>query len=275
MPPIPSQSQTPTHICIRARQPQLDFSEVPNIWLANPIKTHFMNALSILIPQSEQMVNRILRRQLDNIQDVKLKQEVKDLIRQEGSHWQAHQACNVRLKHGYPKLAVFERIQKKCLTLINAISSQKFKLASPAAFEHMTAAISKDYLQNELSWHGGKINQGTRLLYWHSLEELEHMSVCLDVYKSQYTHNLTVSLALVCVWLPLTLLGVFTIQLYLLHKDREIYKRKFCWAYFRFLARTTRLVCKGSFKYINKRFTMWHEKDQALYLKSLTIYNKQ
>ena len=269
-----SQSQTPAHINIQARQPPLNFSHVPKVWLANPINSHFMNALSILIPASEQLVNRIMRTQLDGIQDTKLKQEVKNLIRQEGSHWQAHQACNTQLKKVYPALTLFERIQKKCLAVINALSSKAFKLATPAAFEHMTAAISKDYLQNSQRWHGNKQNQATQLLLWHSLEELEHMSVCLDVYNSQYTNNFRVSLVLVCFWLPLTFFGVFAIQLYLLHKDRVIYKPKFWRKYVSFWIRTTCLLSKGSFKYTNKNFKMWHEADQALYLKSLATFNK-
>lgn len=269
-----SQSQTPAHINIQARQPQLDFSNVPKVWLANPINTHFMNALSILIPASEQLVNRIMRTQLDGIQDTKLKQEVKNLIHQEGRHWQAHQACNIQLRKCYPALVRFEKIQKKFLATVNTFSSKAFKLATPAAFEHMTAAISKEYLHNSQRWHGNKQNQATQLLLWHSLEELEHMSVCLDVYNTQHTHNLRVSLVLLCFWLPLTVFGVFAIQLYLLHKDRAIYKPKFWRKYASFWIRTTRLLSKGSFKYTDKNFKMWHEADQTLYLQSLAIFNK-
>jgi predicted metal-dependent hydrolase len=56
-----------------ARRPQFNFSRIERVWLADPIKTHFLNALSVLIPTSERAVNDIMRNQLKRIHDPILK----------------------------------------------------------------------------------------------------------------------------------------------------------------------------------------------------------
>jgi predicted metal-dependent hydrolase len=97
-------------------------------------------------------------------------------------------------------------------------------LALPAAFEHFTATISRDFLTHHYHWTQGKQNQAFECVNWHCLEEIEHQAVCLDVYKKKYSSSWRLVWILLLFWLPLTLASTFAIHLFLLHKDRVIYR---------------------------------------------------
>ncbi len=265
-----SQSTTPPGIEITARRPQFDFTGVEKVWLADPIRSHFMNALSVLIPHSERIVMQIMRNEFSGIQDPILKQQVQALIKQEGAHAGMHWQSNVRLKQAFPAIYYFENIQVAFMKLVLACASPAFILALPAAFEHFTAAISRDYLTHHQLWTNGKGNQAVEFADWHALEEIEHQAVCFDVYKTQYKSGWRLVWILLFFWMPLTLISTFSIQLYLLHVDRVIYRPKNWQPYFRFVGSTLKVFCKGIFSYGKKQFRPWRASDQKLYQASLT-----
>ncbi len=267
-------SNTPADIQITSRRPKFDFSHVEKVWLADPIKTHFLNALSILIPQSERIVNEIMRQQLTCINDPTLKKEVQILIKQERAHALMHRQSNNTLKQHYPLITYFEKIQTGVMNQILKWSSPAFTLALPAAFEHFTAAVSRHFLTHHNNWTQGKQNQAIEFVNWHCLEEIEHQAVCLDVYKTEYSSGWRIVWVLLLFWLPLTLVSTFMIHLYLLHKDRELYRPKNWWPYFKFLARTTKLLSRGIFSYRIKHFNPWQEKDKELYQAALKQFSK-
>ncbi len=269
-----SQSTTPKSVSITARRPQFDFSHVEKVWLADPIKTHFLNALSVLIPQSERVVNDIMRRQLKHIHDPVLKQQVQLLIKQESAHALMHRQSNNTLKQHYPLITRFEKIQTGVMNQILKWGSTAFILALPAAFEHFTAAVSRDFLTHHDNWTQGNQNQAIEFVNWHCLEEIEHQAVCLDVYKTEYSSGWRLVCILLIFWLPLTLVSTFTIHLFLLHKDRVIYKPKNWLPYFKFLARSTKLLSQGIFAYRKQHFNPWQAKDQQLYQDALKRFSQ-
>jgi len=264
-----SQSTTPPGIDITARRPTFDFSTVEKEWLADPIKSHFMNALSVLIPHSERIVMQIMRSELHGIKDPILKQQVQALIKQEGAHAGMHRQSNDRLKQAFPAVAIFEKIQVTFMTLLMKCASRAFVIALPAAFEHFTAAISRHYLSHHQQWTNGKNNQAIDFVNWHALEEIEHQAVCLDVYKTQYKSGWRMVWLLLIFWMPLTLISTYGIQLYFLHKDRVIYQPKNWLPYFRFLGSSAKVFNKGIFAYRKKQFRPWQATDQKLYEDSL------
>ncbi len=264
-----SQSTTPQCVHITSRKPDFDFSQVEKVWLADPFKSHFMNALSILIPHSERIVNEIMRNNLKRISDPVLKDQVSALIKQEGAHAAMHRKSNARLMECYPAISFFEKTQQTFMGLVRRFSSSAFELAIPAAFEHFTAAISRDVLKNHKKWTSGKSNQSIDFVNWHSLEEIEHQAVCYDVYKAMHNSGWRLVLILLCFWMPITVVSTYGIQLYLLHKDRVIYKPKNWLPYLKFVGSSIGLFTKGIFQYRHPDFQPWQPADKALYLASL------
>ncbi len=228
-----------------------------------------MNALSVLIPHSERIVNEIMRGNIQRISDPVLKDQVKALIKQEGAHGAMHRKSNARLRQYFPVIGFFEKVQKIFMRLARRFSSSAFEVAIPAAFEHFTAAISRDVLLNYQKWTAGKSNQCIDFVNWHSLEEIEHQAVCYDVYKSMHSSGWRLVLVLLFFWMPITVVSTYGIQLYLLHKDRVIYKPKNWLPYLKFVGGSLGLFTKGIFQYRNKGFQPWLPADKALYLASL------
>jgi uncharacterized protein len=270
------QSTTPAGVKITSRRPKFDFSDTPKVWLSDPFRTHFMNALSVLIPHSERTVNAIMRKNVSLISDARLKDEILSLIKQEGAHAAMHQISNKQLKQcGYTKIALFEKLQKKSMSMLRRASSDAFEMAIPAAFEHFTSAISRDFLAHKDEWAGHQANEAVDFATWHSLEEIEHQAVCYDAYKALYPGQWRLVLALLFCWVPLTVLSTYIVQLYLLHKDRVIYQPKNWLPYFKFLSGSIGLFTNGVFKYREKGFQPWSSLDEALYHKTLAQFEAQ
>ena len=266
-----SLSNTPTNIHITPRSPSFDFSDVPKVWMKDDITTHFMNALSIFIPFSERSVSEILRANLEDIPDTLLKSQVKDMIKQEGRHAAMHRKSNELIRQCYSGLNLVEKMQSFTIKLIRKLSSKAFELSIPAAFEHFTSAVSREILSNQKQWTGSKDNASINFVLWHCLEELEHQAICHDAYKALYKSRLRLFLSL-ALWIPLSMISIYGIQLYLMHKDRVIYKPKKWLPYVKFLIRSSSLFYRGAFQFCRKGFTPWSETDQALYQQAIVQF---
>ena len=257
------------------RRVDFNFDNVPSDWLADSIKTQFMQALSLFIPTSERMVIDILRahqhgfHDKDNDQDIQLL--ITDLIKQEGQHAAMHRRANLAIVEQHPELKWVMTLQAKFMGLIQRISSQAFQLSIPVAFEHFTAAISKDVLTNTDYWicEDSKNNAAVDFLLWHCLEELEHQGVCHLIYRNTYKHsfknNIRIILSLVLLWLPLTSLSIFSVQFYLLMKGKTLLKPRNWLPFIKFVGRTSLLLVSGVFKYQNKNRQTWNNKEIKLY----------
>jgi predicted metal-dependent hydrolase len=265
---------TPSSIVITPRNPSFDFSGVPKVWMSDAITTHFMNSLSIFIPFSERSVSEILRKNIDSITNHELNTQVKDMIKQEGHHAAMHRASNTYIRQCYSGLNIIEKVQSYTIRSIRKLSSTAFEMSIPAAFEHFTSAVSREIIENKSEWTGCKDNEAINFTLWHCLEELEHQAICYDAYKALYTSRfrLFASLAL---WVPLSIVSIYSIQFYFLHKDRVIYKPKNWLPYFKFLIKSSRLFYKGTFSFCKKGFNPWSQNDQQLYAKALTEFSLQ
>lgn len=260
------QSSTPAEIEIVPRRPAFDFERAPRYWLKDPFATHFLNGLSVLVPFSERMVIEVVRKNAARIRDPKLKQECDGLIRQEGYHALLHHRANEKLAAcGYPAIHLYERIQKHVVKFLAKILPTSFTQSMPAAFEHFTSAISKEFISNQSAWAGGKSNKAVDFTAWHALEELEHQAVCFDVYKAIGRRPRLITFYLLFVWIPLTVFSIYGIQLYMLHKDRVIYKPRNWGPYFRFVWQSLPVLIKGGFKYLDHHYRPWSDDDRAIY----------
>lgn len=266
------QSSTPENISITPRNPSFDFSGVNKVWMADAITSHFMNALSIFIPFSERSVIEILRSNEDRIEDANLKQQIKDMVKQEGRHAAMHRKSNERIRSCYSGLGTIEKLQQFTMKWLKKVSSRAFEAAIPVAFEHFTSAVSRDILSRPEKWTGNKNNASIDFVIWHCLEELEHQAVGHDAYKALYKSRFRLLISLLF-WSPLSMLTIYGTQLYLMHKDRIIYKPKNWLPYANFIIGSLPLFFKGTFQFCSKHYQPWSEADKALYQTTILQFN--
>lgn len=261
------------------RRVDFTFDEVQLVWLADSVKTQFMQALSLFIPTSERIVIDILRKHQVNVDDQEIQLLITDLIKQEGQHAAMHRRANCGILKQHPELKWVMTLQAKFMGLIQSISSQAFQLAIPVAFEHVTAAISKDVLSHKKYWMADDVeeNAARDFLLWHCLEELEHQSACHVIYRHTYKHsfkhNARIILSLLFLWLPVTSLSIFCVQFYLLMKDKTLLKPRNWLPFIGFTSRTCALFVQGLFKYRKKDNVIWSDKEIALYESAREEYN--
>jgi hypothetical protein len=259
-------SSTPDDIAIEPRRPEFDFSGVNKYWLKDPFTSQFMNALSIVVPHSERTVIDIVRKYADNISDPKLVRDMDALIRQEGRHTLMHLRCNDLLeKCGYPAIRPFLWFHKFFVGLLRRISPPAWELAMPAAFEHFTSAISRDFIVNHTFWTGDQSNAAIDFTNWHALEELEHQAVCFDVFAALERRTWLLTLSLLFIWMPATLVSVYGMQFYFLLKDGILLKHKNWGYYLKFIFQSLPILTRGALKYVDKRFRPWNPKDVQIY----------
>lgn len=264
------------------RSVDFQFDQVESIWLKNTIKTQFMHGLSLLVPVSERAVIEILRKQLTPHTSPNIQCLIKGVIKQEGQHAAMHRRANSVIFKSHPELKWVTSIQTGFMKLVRKISSPAFELAIPVAFEHITAAISKDVLTHQDYWfaqdHNRKIKPNKNaidFLLWHCLEELEHQAVCHKIYKHQYKSQWRVILCLFMFWLPITIASVFTVQFYLLIKDKTLLKPNNWPSYVWFIGRSFHLFMKGILKYRHKDYSVWSPEDLALYEAACQAFNNR
>jgi len=263
-------SSTPEDISIEPRRPEFDFSGVSKYWLRDPYTSHFMNALSIVVPHSERTVIDIVRKYRGNISVPKLMQDLDALIRQEGRHTLMHLRCNDLLKNcGYPAIRLFEKFQKFFVGILRKISPPAWELVMPASFEHFTSAISRDFIVNNEFWAGDQSsaapNAAIDFTHWHALEELEHQAVCFDLFAALEKRTWLLTLSLIFIWMPATLVSVYGIQLYFLLKDGILLKGRNWGPYLKFVFLSLPMLTRGAFKYVDKGYRPWSGKDVQIY----------
>lgn len=265
---------TPKDVSITLRNPSFDFSDVEKVWMIDPITSHFMNALSIFIPFSERTVSEILRNNLNKVDHSELKQQIQDMIKQEGRHAAMHRRSNEKIRQCYGGLTFIEKIQKHSMNMIRSLSSSKFEMCIPASFEHFTSAVSREILRNQSKWTGNKQNASIDFVLWHCLEELEHQAIGRDAYFSLNTGRFRLYASQI-LWVPLSMLSIYGTQLYLLHKDRIIYKPKHWLPYLRFIIQSSRLFFRNGFDMCRNDYNPWNEEDNLLYHQSLNTYQNR
>lgn len=187
-----------TETMLRARRPRFDLSETPLHWVPDdPVATHMMNVLHVMLPPGERWFCDVYREALPLIADEKLREDVKGFMGQEATHARAHEVGREYLT-GYGietdrAMAQAEWLRK------NLGGSDPFgrplprwlrrswlvaRLATIAAIEHFTAVLGEWILNGSSALEVvGADGQMLDLMRWHGAEEVEHRSVAFDVYQ--------------------------------------------------------------------------------------------
>lgn len=162
----------------------VDWQQVktPHFWYREqPIVTHFMNALSIGIPETERYLVRAIKPYMTAIHNDDLKAQTERFLQEELTHSLHHTAFNMNLKnHGYPVNFAL-KFTKWGYSWIYRLFSQKTQLAMAACFEHMTTTLVEYGFEKELMQEN--VSDAYNLFIWHAFEELHHRSGAYDVYQ--------------------------------------------------------------------------------------------
>lgn len=177
---------------------KLDFDlggDIAKHWLNNdPFKTRFFDAMSTLFPVGERFFITCVRDYKDQINDPKLKQDIKDFTRQEAQHSMLHTSYNDRLKtQGIEVDRILAGQEHRLFGVLRKYLSREFTLGITVASEHITAIMADCFVERAAIFEGA--DERIRALYvWHAMEEMEHKGVAYDVLvdiaKSSYANRI-------------------------------------------------------------------------------------
>ncbi len=180
------------------RKVAFDWSDTPLEWIpGSPFASHFINEINLILPAGEFWFCRLYNKALPHITDDKLRQDVKDFMRQESMHARAHGGAieeylnchNIETETVTRKL---DWLFKKPLAddpfgykLPKALQYKwlVYRVGLVAAIEHTTCVLGKYILENK-TWDAyGADEMLLDLLRWHGAEEIEHRNVAFDLYQ--------------------------------------------------------------------------------------------
>jgi predicted metal-dependent hydrolase len=175
---------TLTDIIVRE---SMDFkldSTIPKYWFDNdPVKTRMIETVCATFPEGEKYFIQSVRHFREKIQSPRLKEEVRQFIRQESQHGIIHTQFNDLLRlQGMPVNKLEDALKKK-LSLNQRKLSPEMNLAVTAACEHLTALFVECFFKNHETMAGVQDTRILSMLAWHSIEEMEHKSVAYDVMQ--------------------------------------------------------------------------------------------
>ncbi len=162
----------------------LNWSQIatPPFWYEDqPIVTHFMNALSVAIPETERFLVRAVKPYTTLITDVGLLENTKKFLNEENTHSLHHTKFNLDLKRNDYPLAFGLTFTKWGYKFIYTFFSQKTQLAMAVCFEHMTTTLVEYGFDKELMKED--VSPVYDLFIWHAFEELNHRAGAYDVYE--------------------------------------------------------------------------------------------
>lgn len=193
----------------------------------NPFSTHFINALHIVFPTGERFfVNSVLKHQQE-INDEKLKKQVRNFCGQEGIHSSMHERFwKILNDNGYVIKGYENHIDKllhKIIAKINIEGTRinNIDLAATVCLEHFTALFGHALFEHV------ELNQNivpkdmAELFQWHAAEEIEHKNVAYDVFQKvdKDEHIKRAGLMPIVTGLLYFYLGIGTFML--LYQDRK------------------------------------------------------
>ncbi|GAA0939781.1 metal-dependent hydrolase [Actinocorallia libanotica] len=181
-------------LVLQARDVRFDWAALPLHWLpGQPMATHVINVLHLLLPEGERWFVRTFREALPLITDERLREEVLGFVGQEAVHAEAHQGVlDHLLAQGLdprPYVAqsefVFRRIlgERPALSPAGRREHLVERVAIIAAVEHFTAFLGDFVLNADGLERSGAEPVMLDLLRWHGAEEVEHRSVAYDLLR--------------------------------------------------------------------------------------------
>ena len=184
---------------IRTRKIPFEFpQDIEPYWKPDmPEWSALLNGLSLTMPYLEPFLIRTIREAAEQIEDPALTAEVRAFVEQEAQHFSQHRKFNELIKSkGYPDLANLEKEMERYYAKLDGASLQK-RMAYTSGFETMTIGLTR-FMVNRRRWLFKDADpRVASLMLWHIVEEAEHKSVAVDVYRA------------VCPGYPAWVMGLF------------------------------------------------------------------
>ncbi|MGV9411759.1 metal-dependent hydrolase [Nocardia sp. NPDC003693] len=219
----------PGEVALHARNVRFDWSNTKPVWMAEePIASHVLNALSMLLPEGERMFLVTYGEALELVRDEKLREAMIGFIGQESMHAESHHGAleEVLEAHGIdvePYVRQAEYLFRKTLGPREGDSEARRqqvlveRLGVIAALEHFFAFLGDWILNADLEQFDAD-PQMLDLFRWHGAEEVEHRMVAHDVaeyFGVGYVRRGALMLIIFPVFIALLLRGTK----YLVHQD--------------------------------------------------------
>jgi predicted metal-dependent hydrolase len=177
---------TPFELKVR-KEARFDFSQLgtaihteDNLYIS-----HLFNAFTLIAPITEGMLIRAIRLSQPMLEGSGLETDAKAFIGQEAIHTREHRALNRRLSElGLNVEEVVSVIEQEVKNIGDSMSLQE-NLAVVVTGEHAIYSIARALLMSKYP-QCQQQQQVKNLFIWHAVEEMEHQSVCDDIYKYLY-----------------------------------------------------------------------------------------
>ncbi|MBL1074523.1 metal-dependent hydrolase [Nocardia sp. 2] len=182
----------PGEVALQARNVRFDWTETKPVWMTKePIASHVLNALSMLLPEGERMFIVTYTEALELVRDEKVREAMIGFIGQESMHAESHNDAleQVLATHGIdvePYVRQAEYLFRKTLGpregATGALRQQQLveRLGVIATLEHFFAFLGDWILNADLESFDSD-PQMLDLFRWHGAEEVEHRMVAHDV----------------------------------------------------------------------------------------------
>ncbi|ATL66736.1 metal-dependent hydrolase [Nocardia terpenica] len=182
----------PGEVALHARNVRFDWRDTPLHWMpAEPIASHLINALNLLLPEGERMFCQAFSEAMPLVRDDRLREQMLGFIGQESMHAETHNGVldEVLSAHGIEVRPYVEQMEYLFRKTLGPREGQDARaefqtlverLGFIATLEHFFAFLGDWVLNADLEQFGADPNMAD-LFRWHGAEEVEHRHVAHDV----------------------------------------------------------------------------------------------
>ncbi len=221
--PLRARNRTidPGEVALHARNVHFDWRDTPLHWMADePIASHLINALNLLLPEGERMFCQAFSEALPLVKDEKLREQMLGFIGQESMHAETHNGVldEVLTAHGIdvePYVRQMEYLFRKTLGPREGLDARAEyqtlveRLGMIATLEHFFAYLGDWVLNADLERFHADPNV-LDLFRWHGAEEVEHRFVAYEVgeyFDIGYVRRCALMLLVFPIFISLVLRG--------------------------------------------------------------------
>lgn len=196
--------------------------DLPWYWNDNSaFKTHFLNALSLILPECEKFFIAATKPYLKTTNDSELSEEILEFVKQEGYHRYAHMKYNQWLESRGLPVSELLKSTRRSWKIADRLLSAEQKLALTVCIEHITVVYAAVLLSDGDTFD--KMHPHFKEVWkYHTVEEIEHGAVTFNLWNhiggSEFTKRLFMVFAL-----PLYIYYVAKHTIVFLHKDGVLF----------------------------------------------------
>ena len=236
--------------------------DLPRYWNNDsPFKTHFLNALSITLPECEKFFIETIKHFSKELTDISQINEVKEFVKQESHHRNAHTHYNNWLEDQGLPVSKLQNDTDAMWNVVRNTLDMKSRLALTICVEHITVVYASVFLSHKeiLDQMHPQFKQ---IWQWHAVEEIEHKSVAMNVWNQIGGGVILKALAMMLV-LPFYMWYVGKNTIIFLKADNQLWKWQTLVDMMHFLFnKDTGLLRKSFMPWIEFMLPRFHPSDQ-------------